>query len=130
MPFMQSWENRGDIHRGVNWPALTSSCKATAQELCSFTVLEPQRLGNQDMSVAIIGIFAVLAITNTAVTIWLSKTRVLLRPQKIAQACVVWLVPFLGAIGIAAFLSSYRERPKPGSHHIPIESDYPGINLE
>jgi hypothetical protein len=82
------------------------------------------------MSVTVIGILVVLAVLNTAVTLWLSKTMLLLRPQKVAQACVVWLIPFLGAIGIAAFLFSHRGLPKSSPHHVPIESDYPGINLD
>jgi hypothetical protein len=73
---------------------------------------------------AAIGMLVLVVVTlNVAVTVWISKTDFLLPNQKLAQSLVVWLVPVLGAIGIAVFLVSNRERPHQRSHHIPDERD-------
>ena len=73
---------------------------------------------------AAIGLLALCVVAlNIAVTAWITSTDFLLPSQKLVQALLVWLVPILGAIGIATFLMSNRERPQQRSHHIPQEQD-------
>ena len=48
-----------------------------------------------------------LAILNLSVSIYLFKRNDLDRFQKIAQVIVVWLIPFIGAIGLWLFNRSH-----------------------
>jgi TRAP-type C4-dicarboxylate transport system permease small subunit len=74
-------------------------------------------------------LIAIIAI-NFATSIWLAKVEFLSSKQKLAQGLMVWLVPVIGAVIVASFLFSSRERPERRSHDIPQDSDYPGVNLE
>lgn len=59
-----------------------------------------------------------LAILNFSVSIYLFKRNDLDRFQKIAQVIVVWLIPFIGAIGLWLFNRSHdsdNNKPSGGS---------------
>jgi hypothetical protein len=70
------------------------------------------------MNALVIGLLIAIVVLNAFVTVWLMRTEYLLPNQKLAQALVVWLVPLLGALGIAVVLYSNRERPHVRSNHI------------
>jgi hypothetical protein len=74
-------------------------------------------------------ILLALLAANVAVTIWLLRVPFLLSGQKLAQLCLVWSVPVLGAAIVTAFLASSRDGIQPRSRHIPNEDDYPGVNM-
>lgn len=73
------------------------------------------------MSAEVVSFIVVLAALNSVVTVFLARAEFLLPKQIIAQGLLVWLVPVLGAIGIATFLISNREHPRARSHHVPQE---------
>jgi hypothetical protein len=70
-----------------------------------------------------------LAVINATVTVFVLRSASLQRRQKLAQCSIVWLVPALGAIVVAIFLSSNREPPHRRTLHTRNEEDYPGVNL-
>ena len=73
-----------------------------------------------------------VVIINFALTIRLSTMSDLTTTQKIAQTCIVWLLPTIGALLISIYLFSIRgEGPsRSRSQHALLESEYPGINLD
>jgi len=78
----------------------------------------------------IVAVVLALAVINATVTVLVLRSVSLLRTQKLAQCLIVWLVPVLGAIVVAIFLSSNREpSPHRRTHHTRGEEDYPGVNL-
>lgn len=77
----------------------------------------------------IAAILLALVAANVAITIWLLRVPFLLSGQKLAQLCLVWLVPVLGVAIVTVFLASSRDRSQPRSRHTPNEDDYPGVNM-
>ncbi|ERB62740.1 hypothetical protein G3U99_14090 [Vibrio coralliilyticus OCN008] len=62
------------------------------------------------LDIALIAVSA-LVLVNVAVTISLIKNDSITRPQKLTQVSIVWVVPFIGAVGFWLF------------HHIDGRSD-------
>ena len=81
------------------------------------------------MNAAVIATVIALGVINIVVTAWVVRTVHLMPKQKLAQSFLVWLVPVFGALVVASILFANRERKESSSPHIPIESDYPGINM-
>ena len=60
----------------------------------------------------------ILVVLNIAVSIYIFKRDDLEQPQKIAQVIVVWLIPYIGAIGLWLFNRSQdivNNKPSVGS---------------
>ena len=60
----------------------------------------------------------VLVILDFAVSLYISKRDDLEQPQKVAQIVIVWLIPYLGAIGLWLFNHSHdndNNKPSGGS---------------
>jgi hypothetical protein len=73
------------------------------------------------MNILIVGFVVSVVPMNAVVTFLLTRTDLFQPKQKVAQTLIVWLVPVIGAVGIAVFLYSNHERPHVRSHHIPQE---------
>ncbi len=82
------------------------------------------------MTALIIGVSLIFVAINLIVTVWVTQITFLTPKQKLAQVLLIWLVPILGAIVIMSFLLSNREHIKSQLPLIPLDSDYPGINLD
>lgn len=54
-------------------------------------------------------VFGILIIANLFVSVALSRNDVLDRFQKVVQILIVWVIPFLGAIGLWIFHLSQGE---------------------
>ncbi len=65
----------------------------------------------------------VLLVANVAATLFVARSINYTRQQKIAQSCVVWCVPILGAMLVFAVLRSARARAELRSNHIPETND-------
>jgi hypothetical protein len=77
----------------------------------------------------VVGTVLALAALNVGVSAFVIRATSLLRKQKLAQCLLIWLVPFFGAVIVAAFLYSSREPPHLETRHMRNEDDYPGVNL-
>jgi hypothetical protein len=75
------------------------------------------------MNIAIASLL-VVTVANVAATTFVARADCYTRNQKLAQSCVVWFVPLLGAVLIVAFLFANRERIEHRSHHVPESNDY------
>jgi hypothetical protein len=64
------------------------------------------------MDYLVVGI-VVLVFLNVFVSIYLFKRADLDRFQKVAQATIVWLIPFIGAIGLWLLSRSHDSDNKP-----------------
>jgi hypothetical protein len=58
-------------------------------------------------------VLGILLILNTLVSVFLIKRDDLDKAQKVLQATIVWLLPFLGAIGIWLLNRSQDDDDKP-----------------
>ena len=64
-----------------------------------------------------------LIIANLAVSIALLRSAYYQPAQKLAQICIVWLLPALGALLIGAFLYSQRDRTMFNTRAYPERSE-------
>jgi hypothetical protein len=71
------------------------------------------------MFIAITVVTLALVAANAAVTFLVAKADWYTPKQKLAQSCVVWCVPAVGAALIALVLFSNRERTALQSNHAP-----------
>lgn len=77
------------------------------------------------MSSIKIALYALAAI-NGVISLALASSSSCTWKQKLGQACIVWLLPGLGAVLIGAFLYSEYARPRFGSYRQDTPED-PGI---
>jgi len=75
------------------------------------------------MNIAIAVAVLVLVAANAAATIFVASADCYTRKQKLAQSCVVWFIPFLGAVVVATFLRAHRERIEHLSQHVPESNE-------
>jgi hypothetical protein len=68
-------------------------------------------------------VLVVLLIANVAVTVAVTKSVFYSGRQKLFQSCIVWLAPFVGALGVGMFLYSQRDNPTFDTRAYPERSE-------